>query len=104
MNHIRFYRLLVILILAVTAVSLLSHYAADAICLADGLNETTLCSNAPASQFVSTPAAAETLHTGFDVPTVTAVTLLAAFIFSLITLQYTAVSFSPAPLSPPPKR
>ncbi len=104
MNHIRFYRLFVILILAVTAVSLLSHYAADAVCLAAGLNETALCRNAPASQFVSTPAAAETLHAGFDVPPVTAVTLFATFIFSLITLRYTAVPFSPTPFPPPPKR
>ncbi len=102
MNHTRFHRLLVILILAVTAVSLLSHYVTDAVCLTTGPNNTTLCNDAPASQSIPTPS--ETLHAGYDVPPLTAVTLLAAFTFSLITLQYTAVSFSPAPLSPPPKR
>ena len=102
MKHARFYHLLAVLILAVTAASLLSHYAADAVCLATGPDEAALCSDAPATQ--SIPAASETLHAGYAIPTITAVVLLTVFIFNFATWQYTAVTFSPTPLPPPPKR
>jgi hypothetical protein len=97
----RLLRLLLILSLAITTVSIVGHYMADAICLVIEASADIAC--AEVTQIDRTDATTSNLHTGFALPTILSTVAPAALVFLFIASNSTLVPYVPLPTPPPPK-
>ncbi|MFQ5401019.1 MAG: hypothetical protein ACE5E7_15650 [Anaerolineae bacterium] len=100
----RWLTLLVTLGLFVTTVSIVGHFAADAICVVqDAGGYKCMDDGAVDGRSAPTPQVTADLHGNFNLPPDLPALVLAALAFILAPITLTYLPYSPPPSSPPPK-
>ena len=93
---------LVTLTLLFTTLSIVGHFATDAVCAVLDATDGADCTSGELGNNSTTPTAND-LHSSFSLPTTIPTLPLITLTFALALIVFVSLTYSPAPSFPPPK-